>query len=240
MPGFDPSSYLGDEEAAPRPAAEPTGQWSDVGSSPPVAGVAATKRLDDGTLIDEKTGEILDAWAEPRMTVAGVAAVADLPLTAPFARELNGMFGYPPPRYVHPRRWRQLCQDARKFAEGKAVAALEAGWEPLELFGYARDAWTAEHGIRPLGTDGIVSMLRGRGVGEVTASGIEIINRVGAHNRAHRAHFMSAGRNRAALMWESFHPSNVGPPNAYRRGDGTIVDVMVSPFGLPPDALRKV
>jgi len=208
MSGFDPSRFLepelplGGGAAAPEPSvqAEP-----EPVLSPPVAGVARPRRLDDGTLIDEETGEILDSWAAAPAGVAGVAGVAathDLPLTVPFARELNAMFSYPPPPWMRSAHWRRLCEGARKFAETKAADALAAGWEPIELFGVCAKPWK-----RWLAVDGVVRLAAGRGIGVVSAHAIEILNRTGAHNRAYRAHFMTCRRN-SLLMWEAYHPDN--------------------------------
>lgn len=199
MPGFDPSKFLAPEPVEPA-ASEPL--------SPPVAGVARPRRLDDGTLIDEETGEILDSWAVGGGAVAGVAGVAathDLPLTAPFARELNAMFSYPEPRWMKRGSWKRFCEATRKFAEAKAAEALAAGWEPIELFGVYREPWR-----RSLAVDGIVWLAHGRAIGRVEPHAIEIINKHPPHNRAYRAHFMTC-RVRSLLMWEAFHPSNRRP-----------------------------
>jgi hypothetical protein len=198
--GFDPSRFLFAEDAAAPVQAETAADLS-----PPVAGVAKVQRLDDGSLIDEETGEVLDSWAAAApgvATVAGVAATHDLPLTAPFARELNAMFSYPPPPWMRVRQWRRLCEGARKFAETKAADALALGWEPIELFGVYAEPWK-----RSLATDGVVRMAAGRGIGLVSAHAIEILNKAGAHNRAYRAHFMTS-RNRSLFMWKAYHPFN--------------------------------
>lgn len=201
MSGFDPSKFLAPELPLGGGAAATPG--ADL--SPPVAGVAPPRRLDDGTLIDEETGEILDSWAVGGGTVAGVAGVAathDLPLTTPFARELNAMFSYPAPSWMKPGGWRRLCEAARKFAETRAADALAAGWEPIELFGVYRQPWR-----RSIGVDGLVMLAHGRGIGSVEPHAIEILNKVGAHNRAYRANFMTR-RRQSLLMWDAFHPRN--------------------------------
>lgn len=201
MSGFDPSRFLEPELPLGGGAAAP-----EAVLSPPVAGVARPRRLDDGTLIDEETGEILGSWAaapEGVAAVAGVAATHDLPLTAPFARELNAMFSYPVPPFMRPAHWKRLCEGARKFAEAKAADALAAGWEPIELFGVCRLPWK-----RWLATNGVIRLAAGRGIGVVTPHAIEILNKAGAHNRAYRVHFMTCRRN-SLLMWEAYHPHNI-------------------------------
>lgn len=198
MAGFDPSKFLSDEE--------PVGRFSDL--SPPVAGVAGARRLEDGTLVDEKTGEILAAWADgvdPVAGVAGVAATSLLPLTAPFASELNTMFHYPEPEWMRRGSWARLCDAVRKFTETKAADALAKGWEPIELYGVHRYPWA-----RSLAVDGLLWIAHGRPIGKVKPQSIEILNRVGAHAHLYRAHLMT-GRNRSLLMWEAFHPSNRRP-----------------------------
>lgn len=207
MSGFDPSKYLAPE----LPLAEPVGKWRDAEPvSPPVAGVAASRRNEAGLVIDEETGEILDGWAVNGGTVAAVAGVAathDLPLTAPFAKELNAMFSYPEPGWMKRGAWKRLCDATRQFTETKAEEALAAGWEPIELYGVHRSPWR-----RALAVGGVLWLARGRGIGIITPSSIEIINKVGAHNRAYRAHFMTE-RRQSRLMWEAFHPSNRRPDN---------------------------
>lgn len=207
-PGFDPSRFLepelplggGSAALEPPVQAEP-----EAHLSPSVAGVARPRRLDDGTLIDEETGEVLDVWSAAPAGVAGVAGVAathDLPLTAPFARELNAMFSYSVPPWMRLAHWRRLCEGARKFAETKAAGALALGWEPIELFGVGARPWR-----RGLGVDGVVRLAAGRGIGVVQAHAIEILNKTGAHSRAYRAHFMTQRRG-SLLMWEAYHPDN--------------------------------
>lgn len=206
MTGFDPTKFLapelpfaGGSEAAPE--------------APAVATVASASPVDESLTIDEETGEILNGWASVPASVAGVATVAELPLNLPFARELNAMFFYPRPAYVRPRAWRRICEDARTFVEsGKAAAALAAGWEPIELFGCWRDMPRRAEGVRALATNGIVMLLNGRKVGSVEEHAIEILNKMGAHNRAYRAHFMTR-RALCVPIWEAFRP--VGhPPDA--------------------------
>jgi hypothetical protein len=209
MSGFDPSKFLAPELSldggAPAPLpAEPV----ERDPVEPVAGVAATRRNDDGLLIDEETGEILDGWAAGGgsvAAVAGVAATHDLPLTAPFARELNAMFSYPEPDWMKRGSWKRLCEAIRKFTETKAADALAKGWEPIELFGVYREPWR-----RSLAVDGVLWLAHGRAIGAVEAHAIEIINMHPPHNRAYRAHFMTQ-RVRSLLMWEAFHPSNRRP-----------------------------
>jgi len=206
MAGFDPSKFLEPElplasGGDPAPAAQ-----AGPNVSPSVAGVAAQRRHGDGLLIDEETGEILDGWAAGGGSVAGVAGVAathDLPLTAPFARELNAMFSYQEPAWMRPGSWKRLCEAARKFTETKAADALAKGWEPIELYGVYRNPWR-----RSLAVDGVLWLAHGRGIGMVEAHAIEIINKKPPHNRAYRAHFM-ASRVHSLLMWEAFHPDNL-------------------------------
>lgn len=211
MAGFDASKYLAPELPLAGAPAEPVGKWRDAEPvSPPVAGVAASLRLDDGTLVDPETGEILDVWETAPGAVAGVAGVAatqDLPLTAPFARELNEMFSYPAPAWLKRGVWKKLCEAVRLFTETKAETALALGWEPIELYGVHRYPWQ-----RTLAVNGVLWTAAGRGIGTVEAHAIEIINKMGAHQRAYRAHLMSQ-RHRSALMWEAFHPSNARPDN---------------------------
>lgn len=211
MSTFDASRFLEPElplapAGVPAREDEPTGRWSDL--SPPVADVAEPRRREGDVSYDQETGEILDGWAVDGGTVAAVAGVAathDLVLTAPFARELNAMFFYPVPSWLRPGAWRKLCEAARVFADTKAQDALSAGWEPIELFGVHRHPWR-----RTLAADGLLWLAHGRTIGRIEPHAIEILNKVGAHNRAYRAHFMTQ-RHRAALMWDAFHPSNRRP-----------------------------
>lgn len=145
--------------------------------------------------------EICGKWGDVEETVATVATVATLPAEIPFSAALNGMFYLPAPVWLKPSRWRQLCMDARTFAEDHAQQALDAGWDVLDLFGASRMT-----GRFPTTASGLVILLRGRRVGSIDTGSITILNRIGAHNVLYRAHHLE-GRHAVVPMWEAFNLS---------------------------------
>jgi len=228
MGGFDPSKFVEREE--PLPVVEE----DDVFAPPPpaVATVATPAAVAEPAPATPETAESGDLWDTPPPPVATVAAVAPLRLDRPFAEELNAMFYLAPP-YLKRSTWAKLCADARRFAdEGKAEAALAAGWQPIELFGIAAKPWRRSFGVYTWGSAGLVASLRGRGVGAVEPHAIEIINRIGAHNRFFRGNAIM-NPSQTALMWDAFHPSNAAPDDAYAGRLGQITDISKAPFGVP-------
>lgn len=199
--GFDASKFL--EE-------RPTGIWSDAPAQnvATVAGVATDLEDVVAGRDTEKTSKTLGLWDQAPPTVAGVATVAELPLDAPFAVELNAMFHFGRPTYFKRSRWQRLCADARAFALDHARAALACGWSPLDLFGIGAQPWNARH----VASLGVVAALDGRDVGAIEAHAIEIIAEQGANSRFYNAAKLQAWRPRQSLMWEACHPNNRPPP----------------------------
>ena len=214
MSGFDPSRFLKTSPAGATSPGRPDGTEAEhiENKVKSVASVAENCSQIADEPFDPQTGEIITESQWQKETVAAVATVATLPDRIPFSEELNRMFHYPLPDYVDRHEWREICMDARRFAEDHAEDALAAGWEPLELFGCDAKPWHRSFGIRPLGVDGLVMYLHGRGIGSIEPHAIEIINRIGPRNRLYRAHHMT-GRYGAALMWDAFHPANKPPPD---------------------------
>lgn len=140
-------------------------------------------------------------------TVAGVATVAALSPDKPFYRELNAMFEQRIPPVFKGGRWRELCEDIRHFVDsGKAGKALDAGWLPIELFGSHARPWEVNR-WPVLGTQSVVSLMRGRAVGYVGEAKIELLNPGGKHAHIYRAHMLS-DPSRIALMWDVFDPKH--------------------------------
>lgn len=199
MSGFDPSKFVKREAA--RPVAE-----QSVAASPPDA---------ERSLLQAPAAEspVEQPFKRKRSkTVAGVATVATLDHGKPFFRELNRMFEWPIPPVFKGGRWRELCEDVRAFVDsGKAAKALEAGWLPIELFGSHARPWEINRWPL-LGTQSVVSLMRGRAVGYVSGSKIEILNPGTRHSHIYRAHMFTDPQS-IALMWDVFDPKlwpNIG------------------------------
>lgn len=192
--GFDPSKFVKREAArpdapqsvaAPSPEAERSLQQS------------AMQKVDEHQPFKRKRGK----------TVAGVATVAALDHDKPFFRELNAMFEQRIPPVFKGGRWRELCEDIRHFVDsGKAAKALDAGWLPIELFGSHARPWEVNR-WPVLGTQSVVSLMRGRAVGYVGPAKIELLNPGGKHAHIYRAHMLS-DPSRIALMWDVFDPKH--------------------------------
>lgn len=199
MSGFDPSKFV------KREAARPDAEQSVAAPSPEAERSlqqSAMQKVDEHQPFKRKRGK----------TVAGVATVAALDPDKPFFRELNRMFEWPIPPVFKGGRWRELCEDVRHFVDsGKAAKALEAGWLPVELFGSHARSWEVNRWPL-LGTQSVVSLLRGRAVGYVSGSKIEILNPGTRHAHVYRAHMFSDPQS-IALMWDVFDPKlwpNIG------------------------------
>jgi hypothetical protein len=75
----------------------------------------------------------------------------------------------PPPDGMAPERWRQLVEDAGRFASTRWAEAQAKGWSVLEIFGCSPGF------ARRLDRDGLVMLLYGRPVGSITPEYIEIV-----------------------------------------------------------------
>lgn len=199
MSGFDASKFV--KREASRPGAE-----QSVAAPPPDAERSLLQNAAAETHVEQPFKR------KRAKTVAGVATVAALAHDKPFFRELNAMFEWPIPPVFKGGRWRELCEDVRHFVNsGKAAAALEAGWLPIELFGSHARPWEVNRWPL-LGTQSVVSLLRGRAVGYVSGSKIEILNPGTRHAHIYRAHMFTDPQS-IALMWDVFDPKlwpNIG------------------------------
>lgn len=199
MSGFDASKFVKREAARPDPEQSVAAPAPDVQRSLLQTDAAQTPA---NPPFKRKRAK----------TVAGVATVAALDHDKPFFRELNRMFEWPIPPVFKGGRWRELCEDVRHFVDsGKAAKALEAGWLPIELFGSHARPWEVNRWPL-LGTQSVVSLLRGRAVGYVGGSKIEILNPGTRHAHIYRAHMFSDPQS-ISLMWDVFDPKlwpNIG------------------------------
>jgi hypothetical protein len=96
-------------------------------------------------------------------------------------------------------RWYTLLRDMRGFAEHRLDEALAAGWSLLDLFGSPPDT-----SARRWDLTGLVLMLDGREVGQITRDTITILNRLGDPNTFYRhapGCSVPFNRNGAVLVW---------------------------------------
>lgn len=194
MSGFDPSKFVKREAARPDLEQSVAAPASDVQRS----------------LLQNETAEapVNQPFKRKRArTVAGVATVAALSPDKPYYRELNAMFEQRIPPVFKGGRWRELCEDIRHFVDsGKAAKALADGWLPIELFGSHARPWEVNR-WPVLGTQSVVSLMRGRAVGYVGPAKIELLNPGGKHSHIYRAHMLT-DPDRIALMWDVFDPKH--------------------------------
>lgn len=192
MSGFDASKFVKREASRADPSPSVAGTEKE---QPRVLLQSAPQKVEEHQPFKRKRAK----------TVAGVATVAALSPDKPYFRELNAMFEWPIPPVFKGGRWRELCEDIRHFVDsGKAAAALEAGWLPIELFGSHARPWEINRWPL-LGTQSVVSLMRGRAVGYVGAAKIEILNPGTRHAHIYRAHMLSDPSS-IALMWDVFDP----------------------------------
>ena len=109
-------------------------------------------------------------------------------------------------------RWRELLEDVRHFVDsGKAQKALDEGWLPIELFGSHARPWEVNR-WPVLGTQSVVSQLRGMSVGYINGSKMEILDAGVRRYTIYRAHMLTHPQS-VALMWDVFDPKvwpNIG------------------------------
>lgn len=195
MSGFDASKFVKREAARLDPSQS----------------VAGTEKEQSRSLLQSAPDKVEEHQPFKRKrakTVAGVATVAALTPDKPFFRELNIMFEGPIPPIFRGGRWRELCEDLRHFVDkGKLQAALDAGWELIELVGAPRNPWDKRQGTRypGLSADSFIFMLRGRSAGIVEPHRIEILNPPRRSQYCYRAHHM-ANRFGCDPIWQVFDP----------------------------------
>lgn len=76
----------------------------------------------------------------------------------------------PAPDGMSPDRWSQLVADADWFASHHWAAARAMGWTVREVFGVSPGF------ARRVDLDGLVTFLRGRDVGSITADAIDVVS----------------------------------------------------------------
>lgn len=99
------------------------------------------------------------------------------------------------PSSVDPHRWARFRADAERVLIHHGTELHAAGWDTLDVFGL--HAVAPEH--RP-DAAGLAWLLRGRGVGRITAETVEIVTRSGATLRTWRVG--QQARREAVLAWE--------------------------------------
>ncbi len=87
---------------------------------------------------------------------------------------------HPPQDYagIHIARWRQLTEDADLFLDRWEREAIEIGWTTLDLFGCSR--------VKPfarIDLAGLISLLDGRPVVELTETAAMVAERGARHQR---------------------------------------------------------
>ncbi len=120
--------------------------------------------------------------------VADVAGVAASPaISLPWDRGLEALQALPQPTFLSRERWEELLYDAACFSKDWGQAAVDLGWTKLELFGCNPNPRASR-----LDCDGLVILLNGRPVTELTAEFASIDVGGGKVNRFRRKQMLGA------------------------------------------------
>lgn len=155
------------------------------------------------------TAETRDVWGDGREPVATVAAVAELTGDKPWAADLNRLFCTAGCARYAGEAWRGILLALHRFADQHAQAALDAGWEAIELVGVRKGAFLSDDvpmthrgALRGMRGDAAAFVVGKREVLEITPEFIKIVvDRQGNIGRLYREHHM-ANRLSFGLPWE--------------------------------------
>jgi len=160
------------------------GRWADR-----AAELSAKYRTFADDAISAVCAERADATPPPTAT-GPIGAIGTA--CRPYAVELARLLAMAHPLPVQPARWERMRRDAVAFTDRWGGAAAELGWGALALFGCSPGF------ARRLDRDGLLWLLDGRAVVEVTADTAVIVTPSGGR-LTYRRGLQSAD---AVLPWE--------------------------------------
>lgn len=192
MTGFDPSAFLA---ALPQAAAASVATSAAPASVPEMA----------------ESRDICAPEEQSVATAAAVATICELTGDKPYARELNRVFTDAGSARFQGEAWRRFCLGVHAFSDAHAMACIDAGWSPREIWGVGRDAFLSSEGpaftaraLLSIGHAGLALTIGKREVLEIRHEWVLFkADRLGTLQRCYRDHNrINHDPARFGLLWE--------------------------------------
>jgi hypothetical protein len=199
FPKFDTRSALAESESAPATVAIVATVNTQIPQNPEtVAGIATVAALDlkssdfeERAAIIEYDGEIPREWAE------GLARLCVMPC----------------PEGVSEIRWRQVVDDAGRFADNWAAKASALGWTAIDIFGVDRRKPEAA-----IHTAGLIWLLGENRIIAISADAVAVETSGGARQSFCPSR-NNADNGRRVLLWDLGDDSTADQPNKINLKD---------------------